>query len=143
MTVRFILPLLLFFAVSNAQCIKCEALSEALKAPEQVKSLAVNGNLSGEEFDEFPKDVFKLRNIEELYITDYGFYEIPRQIGNLKKIKSLSLAGNSLEVLPDEIFTLTNLTELILSDNLFSDEYIEYIKQTVKEKLPKTRLMID
>lgn len=69
--------------------------------------------------------------------------KVPKEIGNLKKLKRLSFAGNSLKELPNELFQLQNLKELILLSNEFSDAYKVKLTKDVKSKLPRTQLLLN
>jgi hypothetical protein len=143
---KLIIALLLATAGTYAQCVECTSFAEAEKDPAKVISLKKSPyteDYEDDELEEVPASLKLFVNIEKLYLTDLSLGEIPATIGNLKKLKELGLAGNSLTEIPEEIYTLTNLKELILYDNEFSDEYIVEIKRKVKEKLPKTKLMID
>jgi len=143
MKLTYTLTALFMSVLTFAQCSECKSVAEAEKDPAKVISLKMNSYMSDEAFEGFPPVIFSFVNIEELYLTDFEFTEIPAAIGKLTKLKTLSFAGNSLEKLPEEIFELKNLKELLLNNNEFSDEYKAYIKKTAKEKLPNTKLMIN
>ncbi len=83
-----------------------------------------------------------LVNIEQLFISDHLLKTIPKEIGELKKLKELSFAGCLLEDVPDEIFTLTNLKELILLDNPFTDVTKQKLKAKFSVLLPQTVVLL-
>lgn len=102
----------------------------------------MNASTAPDSFEELP-DLTPYANLEILYITDFGFPEIPASVGSLKKLKELSFAGNELVDLPEELFQLKQLKELILFGNAFSEESIAIIKNRVKKEMPNTKLMIE
>jgi Leucine rich repeat len=134
--------LALFSISSFAQCVKCKSLEEAQKNVAMVKSIQINPYTGGE-LAEIPSSIGDFVNLEELYLTDLELSTVPKEIGKLKNLKSLSLVGNSLKELPQELFELQNLEELILFSNEFSKSYKATLKNELKLKLPKTKLMID
>ena len=70
--------------------------------------------------------------MEHLAISDCELKELPKEIGNLTKLKSLTFEENILTKLPDEICNLTNLTELYLDDNpdlILTTQQKEWIKK--------------
>lgn len=106
----------------------------------------------------FPRDKEKLKNLEELYISECGIHELAPEIGKLINLKVLNISNNSIEKLPKELFSLKNLTTLRLENNnvsYISDEiinllhlselsichnYIEYIPQSIY-KLKKLEIL--
>ena len=128
---------------SFTQCTECTSLKDALKKPETVKSLIINGGMSGQALDSIPGTIGLFTNLEFLYLTDHNIKTISPEIANLKKLKELSFGGNKLTEVPEFIFELKSLKELILLDNPFSDEYKTKLKERVKKDLPKTSLMLD
>lgn len=136
----FLISLLVFSLNGFAQCTECNSLPEALKKPEGVKSLIVNGYQHGR-VDSIPASIGLLVNCEILYLSDQPINRVPAAIGKLQKLKELSFGGCKLEKLPEEIFTLKNLKELILFDNAFSETYIKELEKRVAMELPKTKLM--
>jgi hypothetical protein len=125
-----------------SQCVKCRSLAEAAKKPEMVKSIQINPFFGGE-LSEIPLSIADFVNLQELYLSDLQLKTIPQEIGMLSKLKRLSLAGNALKELPEEIFKLKKLEELILLDNQFSETYKNKIRKSVKEQLPRAKLVID
>jgi len=60
------------------------------------------------------------------FILSYGklykhLTEIPKEIGNIKKLEKLSLFNNQLTEIPEELGNLTNLQELYLNDNKLTE----------------------
>ncbi len=127
---------------ARSQCTECTSLTEALKKPEIVISLKINGWQAGARLDSLPQSIGLLVNAKILYISDHRIKTIPKEIGNLKNLKELSFAACLLENLPEEIFTLTNLKELILLDNQFSDETKTNLKIKFKKLLPGTKVFL-
>jgi Leucine-rich repeat (LRR) protein len=132
-----------FFFISlkaTSQCSNCTSLKEALKNPAQVKSLIINGQMSGHVWDSVPASIGLLINIEILYLTDHNISKLPDEIGKLKKLKELSFGGCKLSEIPESVFTLKNLKELILYNNSFSEKYLAELKARVKKEMPGTTL---
>lgn len=71
--------------------------------------------------------------VEELSIVSRNLTHFPKEIFQLKNLKSLDLSRNQLTHIPKEINILTNLTRLSLSDNLLTDNSFCDLK------LPKLR----
>ena len=142
---KLILFITLFFfsTQSFAQCTECTSFKEALKKPESVKSLIINGGISGEPLDSIPSSIGKLANLEILYLTDHNIKTIAPEIANLKKLKELSFGGNKLTEVPDFVFELKGLKELILFTNSFSESYKKTLQDKAKQNLPNTVLLID
>lgn len=126
----------------KSQCTECTSLAEALKDPQQVRTLKFNGWQRGNRLDSLPQSIGLLVNAEIIYISDHNIKTIPKEIGNIKKCNVLSFAACLLESLPEEIFTLTNLKELILNDNQFSDDTKRELTIKFKKLLPKTKIML-
>ncbi|MBR7027629.1 MAG: Ig-like domain-containing protein [Bacteroidales bacterium] len=78
----------------------------------------IDNNVKGS----IPKEIADLTELEWLQIMDYDSptsegSPLPEEIGQLKKLKTLSLNGYSLSgKLPESLFDLVNLERLIISD---------------------------
>jgi Leucine-rich repeat (LRR) protein len=131
------------YLVTFAQCVDCNSFEEALKNPEQVKTLKINSLMQDITLDSVPVTIGRLVNVEILYLSDHNFSTVPKEIGNLTKLKELSFSGSKLTSLPDEIFQLKNLNELLLLNNSFTDEYKATLKERFKKELPATMLLIN
>ena len=134
---------LLFTINSFGQCEDCNSFKEALKKPEMVKSIIINGSITGNRLDSIPATIGSFTNLEILYLTDQPIKAITPELANLKKLKELSFGGCKLTMVPDFVLEMKNLKELILFDNAFTDEYKNALKDRVKTEMPKTVLMID
>jgi len=64
-----------------------------------------------------PGELFKLSNLEILYIDQNEIETIPPSISNLTKLRELYLFNNKIKILPDEMFKLPNLEIIDLSSN--------------------------
>ena len=127
----------------QAQCTECDSFEEALKDPRQVEELKMNGSrINAVALDKIPDAIGEMVNLKILYLSDFNFTSVPREIKHLKKVKEISFAGCNLTSLPDEIYELKKLREIILFGNDFSDEAIQNIKKRFQKELPKTRVMI-
>lgn len=72
-------------------------------------------NLIGDGKCAFPKDVSFLKNIESLFLADFG--EIPPEIFELVSLKRLYLYRSNISEIPPTIKKLVNLEELNLEGN--------------------------
>ena len=145
LAMKCILTLIMLFCALNSfsQCEDCSSFKEAIKKPEMVKSLIMNGSIAGNRLDSIPASFALFTNLEILYLTDQPIKTIIPEMASLKKLKELSFGGCKLTSIPDFIFELKNLKELILFDNPFTDEYKNALKDRVKKEMPKTTLMVD
>lgn len=64
-----------------------------------------------------PKEIGNLKNLRELSVGFNDLTSIPKEIGNLKKLEYLHLHENKLTELPAEIYALPKLEELHLEFN--------------------------
>lgn len=67
---------------------------------------------------QFPKEVFNFPNLKYLWIAMRNIETLPREITQLKFLKSIDLQNSSIKKLPDNIGDLQDLEELVL---LFTD----------------------
>ena len=91
-------------------------LQEALRAPEGVSKLELNGG----KLTRLPIEFEKLQNLRELAIHDNATLDFPSTLAMLAKIPALErldLAESDLKELPAEIGGLANLKELLLWHN--------------------------
>lgn len=72
-------------------------------------------------YDELPKEIECLINLEILTCSYNHFRSLPKEIGKLSKLRELYCDYNSLTSLPKEIGNLTNIIYLGCSFNNFSD----------------------
>lgn len=77
-------------------------------------------DLIGLNLPEFPMEIFKLKNLQHLYLQDNKIIVIPKEIGSLTKLQTLNLENNEIIGIPDEIGMLTNLEYLNFSQNNIS-----------------------
>lgn len=75
----------------------------------------------------FPENIFKLKYIKCLVLSDNSLTSLPENIGDLTKLKELHLANNNLISLPDSIGRLTQLEHLCLHKNKLTK-----LPQTIK-----------
>ncbi len=92
---------------------EASSLQETLKHKDEVTYL----QLYRQKLKEIPKEVFELKNLEELVLYDNSIKVIPPEIGKLKKLKKLSIERNNLKSLPNELFELKELEGLHLDNN--------------------------
>ena len=71
----------------------------------------------GNQLVDLPEEFSQLQELKVLNIQRCQFTFIPKVIFELKNLKSLDLSNNKIEVIPAEIEKLTNLNSLLLSKN--------------------------
>ncbi len=74
-------------------------------------------NLIGRGLTEFPMEIFKLVNLEYLYLQENSISNLPKEIGLLKKLKELNLEENKITSIPSEIGMLAKLEYFNISFN--------------------------
>lgn len=89
------------------------SLEEALKEPEKVIKL----NLRKAKLDVFPKEILKLKNLQELDLSKNRLTTIPDSIIKLKNLEKLDLSRNSFTIFPKAVCKLSNLRHLVLFEN--------------------------
>ncbi|XP_019642608.1 PREDICTED: uncharacterized protein LOC109483910 [Branchiostoma belcheri] len=91
-------------------------LFKALQKPEKVDGL-LTIDLSDKGLTSVPAEVFDIRDVEHLVLSNNRLKSIPEEIGQLQKLQRLELDNNLLTQLPQAITTLPNLQVIDLSDN--------------------------
>lgn len=109
-------------------------LADALKTPEQVYRL----NLSNQNFERFPSEIAKFRNLQYLSLRNDHLKAVPSEIASLQNLRVLDLGGNDFKLLPANFTKLRNLEELYLDD----DKNLNLIKDfEILSALPKLRVL--
>jgi len=94
-----------------------------LRISPQIKNLSPTLNnltISHSRITDFA-NVFYLRNLNKLLVTNVQLTNIPNEIENLKKLTFLTLTYTYINALPSTFIKLTNLKVLTLNDNFFAD----------------------
>lgn len=77
--------------------------------------------------------ICKLKNMEELYLTGASIREVPREIGELKKLRRLCIRGTQVGKIPETMLMLTNLKFFDIENTpLYEKIPAEMNKQTAK-----------
>ena len=95
-------------------------------------------DLSGNDFSMLPTDLWKLSNLEQLYLNNDKNLKLDENIfilGKLPKLKELHLEDDNLKTLPNDIKQLKNLESLYLNKNKFQNipsqirtlEHLQYL----------------
>ena len=108
-----------------------EALVEWTHFPEKKFHLTLGSKqLSG-----LPNDLFKIRRIECLDLSNNRITEVGNRIGQLAAsgIKSINLSGNTINTISDEIKTLTTLEYIYLQNNQISNIHFLGTLSSLKE----------
>ena len=74
-------------------------------------------DISNVNFKEFPKNLFKCKNIVFLDMSGFGIKEIPNTISQLKKLEVLYLNFSALEKVPAGLYECTQLKELFFYES--------------------------
>jgi Leucine-rich repeat (LRR) protein len=120
--ILFVIAFLFAFISLKAQVLNdttyvYRSLASALETPDKVFRL----NLSKKQLKEFPEDILKFKNLEELDLSKNKIEELPAGIGTLTHLKKLNLSMNKIAKLPTEIGNLTSLTYLGLNRNVIEE----------------------
>lgn len=139
--------------LSKLKTLKISSTNDTLKLPTTLKYLKNLKDVTIENciLDSFPKEVFKIPNLNYLNLTNTNIYYVTRHferfvnlevlvidanqlqtlpfdIYKAKKLRLLSVKNNHLKKLPDTICQMENLTLLDVRGNNFSKDYIEELK---------------
>ncbi|WP_159092363.1 leucine-rich repeat domain-containing protein [Aquimarina sp. Aq107] len=68
-------------------------------------------------YQEFPKWILKLPNLEELIFRGHDIENLPNSISQLTKLKSFRLENCAIKKLPESMFKMNKLAHLSLADN--------------------------
>ncbi|MFH0866760.1 MAG: leucine-rich repeat domain-containing protein [Bacteroidota bacterium] len=91
-------------------------LSEALQNPDKVYKL----NLRKQKLKEIPKDVFKLKNLQELNVSKNKLKDLPKNLDTLKNLEVINASANDIDTLFAEIGNCSQLKKLILNQNVIA-----------------------
>ena len=98
----------------------------------------INMKLHLDIFYKAPKEIFQLKNITSLEISNYSLAELPEEIRNFINLKELIISGKDFKELPDWIEEFTELEILVISGN----EYVRLPENIRKlKKLKQLRLL--
>lgn len=77
-----------------------------------------------------PDDLYKLTNLEVIYMIDCEIEEIPSSLSKVKKLKAILLSGNKIRHIPEFLTQMDSLCQLSLADNELTEvpDYICRIK---------------
>jgi len=89
------------------------SIADAMKDPDKVIKL----ELRRKRLKEFPKEIFRFKNLQYLDLSKNNIKEIPPGIDSLKSLQILILSKNEIESLPREIGELKMLQYLNVNQN--------------------------
>ena len=78
-------------------------------------------NLSNNEISKIPSDIVKLKRLEHLDLSNNKISNIYAKVCELKKLKTLNFNNNRIKTIPLQIGKLTELRVLLLSNNKISN----------------------
>ena len=113
------LVIVLFFLSHNAHTqsqYTFEEIDSLLKTKEFTDT-CTHLDISNINFKEFPKNLFKCKNIVFLDMSGFGIKEIPNTISQLKKLEVLYLNFSALEKVPAGLYECTQLKELFFYES--------------------------
>lgn len=88
-----------------------------LASGQEVRKISVL-DLRGFPISRLPANLHHLEGLEELYLSDNGLCALPKNIGALPKLKTLSLGRNQISELPESCYELwDSLVHLFLGQN--------------------------
>jgi hypothetical protein len=92
-------------------------LDSALKYPypDRVYEIYIRG--CSTDYDRFPTEVLKFKNLKTLIIEDQDFNELPESISELKHLEILDISACHVHKLPEQLGNLNNLLYLNVSFN--------------------------
>jgi len=91
--------------------------SSSLKAAIHASKSSKRLDLSYQNLAEFPSEVFKLSNLEELILDFNSITFVPSQIESLTHLKRLDARNNKINSIPKELGDMENLTSVDFSSN--------------------------
>jgi len=74
---------------------------------------------SGQKLKVIPKEIYKLKNLRQLFLSNNNLVDLDKEIGNLRYLEKLVLFNNYLRDLPIELQKLKRLQTLDLYGNNF------------------------
>lgn len=89
------------------------SLEDALKDPDKVIKL----ELRRKKLKEFPREIFKFKNLQYLDLSKNSISTIPAEIAELKDLQYFSISKNGLESLPPQIGDCVHLYYLNANQN--------------------------
>jgi len=100
----------------------------------EVRDRVADVDLTEEGLTSFPMEVFKFKNLSNLYLRWNDIDSIPPEIGNLKYLRTLNIVHNNLSEIPPEIGNLVNLKKLYLDNNNISElpKEIGYLRRLTR-----------
>ncbi|HPF40679.1 MAG TPA: leucine-rich repeat domain-containing protein [Phycisphaerae bacterium] len=78
-------------------------------------------NLSGLKLKSIPREIGELASLRSLSLDNNHLIDLPDWLGDLSDLTALYLSGNRLTAVPEGLGRLTTLTTLSLSNNLLTD----------------------
>ncbi len=74
-------------------------------------------DLSKQKLEQIPKEVFKFKNLRELYLNKNKLTTLPHQFIKFKHLEVLDLSKNKFTVFPTQLCSISSLKQLFLGRN--------------------------
>lgn len=103
---------------------------------EQLKSLDLSGSLS--RIKKIPEEVFKLKQLEFLYLGDNNLKNLPKDLNSLTQLRVLDLGHNNFKHFPELLLDLPNLDTLIINAQAIDSLPLELLELKQLQKLQVT-----
>ncbi len=78
-------------------------------------------DLSGQQLEAFPMEIFRYKNLTYLNLSNTGLKVLPEGLSQLKRLRVIDFSNNDLTHLPEDIGRLRELIELDVSNNTLMD----------------------
>ncbi|RLD46765.1 MAG: hypothetical protein DRI86_02295 [Bacteroidetes bacterium] len=114
---------------------------DVTKGIEQLNSL----NLSHCEIRELPKSIGEQKKLWDLYLQHNRLTRVPIELGNLEELENINLSYNDISELPEEFGSLQSLEKIYISNNPleFLPKDMESLNDLKYIELPKESLSKD
>jgi len=131
-----------FYQMKNLKTIYMDTETQLLLLSPKIKNFSKLEKLliHKSNIKTLPREIGDLKALKFLSIAWGGdLTEIPKEIGKLEKLEYLDLWRNKLTTLPEEIKNLKKLKTLRLGENQFSNSE----KERIKKLLPNCKIQFD
>src|SRR5690606_30006702 len=90
-------------------------------------------DLSSKDLKKIPKEVFDMKDLKTLDLSNNNLNELPSEIENLRNLRVLDLRGNNIYYLPFELNRLKFLKEIYLDYDYWHNN-LDVIKEVTRAR---------